>query len=257
LSLEHPQSSRVGAHFRRGRASYDSEAVVHHEVAQALVARLEASSPSRVLEIGVHTGLLTKYWREIYPDSSAVLLDIWPGFRERCDEASNVGVLANGEQLPFKESSFDLVISGGTFQWYRDWETSVVSTLSLLKPEGTLAFSQFCEPSLEPFKSLVKDCGRESSFLPLKSHGEILNGLSQQQGFSLASGITHKTLYFDQPKSLVQHLRRLGVTASKGNDQPWSHSQWRQCVDGLEALRGKEGIPLRYAVGLYWLKRIN
>ena len=232
--------------------------MVHHEVAQALVDGLDReSSPSSVLEIGVHTGLLTEYWREIFPECSAVLMDIWPGFKDLCLRDQNLGMVANGEQLPLKEATFDLIISGATFQWYRDWSSSLTSTLSLLKSGGTLAFSQFCRPSLEPFKSAVEESGRDGSFLPLKSHEEILLWLSQQKNFKLASELINRTLFFETPQHLVQHLRRLGVTASRDSHRPWTRSQWKQCHVKLEALREEEGIPLQYAVGVYWLTRVD
>jgi malonyl-CoA O-methyltransferase len=164
------------------------------------------------------------------------------------------GVLADGERLPFGPETFDLILSGSTFQWYGNWEPSLKKTYQSIKPQGVLAFSQFCYPSLEPLKSISESLGRSQSFLPLMEYDEILGSLSKTfQGAPLKSQCLERCLYFDTPRSVFDHLRALGVTANGANHRPWTASQWRKACDALEKERVVEGIPLRYCIGLYWL----
>ena len=101
-----------------------------------------------VLEIGCHEGLLSEKIlgelkpKNFIPSDVKVPKNNLDGFQ-----------CFSGENLPFSEESFDLIISGGTFQWFDELERSLHSMVSLLKPGGVLSFSIFLEGSMSPWLS--------------------------------------------------------------------------------------------------------
>lgn len=79
-------------------------------------------------------------------DLSAEMLQSWR------DRPANVfPIQGDIENPPFKNHSFDLIISSFSLQWIEDFEKTFSKIFSLLKPNGTFAF---CVPTSESLPEL-------------------------------------------------------------------------------------------------------
>ena len=131
--------------FDRWSATYD-EAVLqrstYRPIHDAVLTRLETTSPSSILDLGCGTGRLTERLGGRFPDAEVVGVDYSPGM---LDEASrrvrSPGrrlVLADAQQLPFAPASFDLATCTESFHWYPDQRSALGEIARVLTPGGRL-----------------------------------------------------------------------------------------------------------------------
>lgn len=247
--LNRPAPQHVARIFHRRRESYEANAPFHHLLAHDLLAGIQIQ-PETILEVGSHTGLLTRLIRERWPEATLITLDI----QNISPDPSTPFVQANAEAPPFAKSSFDLVVSGSTAQWFHHWKNSIQGLHDLLRPGGQMAFSQFTEPSLEPLRSLLETIDPTPRFLPLQSMEELKSAVMGQWPRARVSPRTHKE-HHPQLSDLLRKLRRLGVGATGQPHRPLSRSSLRALEQAFEAKRCGEGLPLELSASLVWADR--
>lgn len=177
----------IQKNFSRVAGRYDEAAVVQREAVKELcelVVRHKASGVRRglILDLGSGTSFIAKKlltydkWRseasnlqfaqqrnkknskylrltpydsKIFElDLSAEMLQSWH------DRPSNVfPIQGDIENPPFRNHSFDLIISSFSLQWIEDFEKNFSKIFSLLKPSGTFAFCLPTDGSLTELKS--------------------------------------------------------------------------------------------------------
>lgn len=150
---------------RRGESEYDQE----------LRARVAGEATGRVLEIGAGTGFNFPYYRE---DADVVATEPDPFMveraRPRAEEYDIDLRAAPAERLPFRDASFDTVVSTGVFCSVDDPMRALAEVRRVLQPGGTLRFSEHVRASrparrlmqrtLDPVHRLVFRChiGRDT-----------------------------------------------------------------------------------------------
>jgi malonyl-CoA O-methyltransferase len=147
----------IQKNFSRGAGKYDEVALVQREAAKKLVelvvgCQLLAIDNLQILDLGSGTSFIAKNLSQIKNsqifeiDLSAEMLQSWR------DRPSNVfPIQGDIENLPFKNRSFDLIISSFSLQWIENFEETFAKIFSLLKPNGTFAF---CLPTSESLSEL-------------------------------------------------------------------------------------------------------
>ncbi len=164
----------IAKNFSRGSKTYDEAAQIQLAEAKELVALISSylKKDSRILDLGSGTSFIAKQlstYEITEVDISVEMLNSW---RER---PSNVtAIQADFENLPFAESSFDLIISSFALHWSSDFEKNFLRFFSLLKPNGVFAFclpTFGSLPELEAFNInefptnyLIKDALNKSGF---------------------------------------------------------------------------------------------
>ena len=251
------QAQRVAQHFSKGAQSYENEADFHLELALELQSQLLTLQlvPLKILEIGSHTGLLSRQIRATYPKAQLFCVDLQTqGQKKNIHDTRTHFVQTNGEQLPFAPQTFNLIVSGATFQWFERWSESLFDIYALLKPGGVLAFSQFLKPTLEPLRQEAEKIGHANSFLDMMEYSEVLHFLKNIS--STAQGIFFEKTYFHSHlRSILKHLRAMGVGASSQSEVAWTRSQIKSWESGLEKYRTDQGLPLYYGAGIYQVRR--
>jgi len=250
---------KVRESFHRQATDYDGHAVVQCRVVQRIVGMLQAEgvSPARLLDVGAGTGRLLAKLIDLYPEATAVGVDLAPGMC-RAAEANlpqqRVQIKnADAESLPFAEARFDLVLSTSTYQWLASLDQAFAEARRVLAPGGLFCFALFGEKTLFELRSSYKialngGADRSHSFF---SKEEVLAAL-QRSGFegSKVSSELEVEWHPDVPE-LLRSLKRIGAgstapVAAKGL------SERRVMLDMMEAYRetyGREGeIPATYEV---------
>ena len=145
--------------FSRAAASYDSYAVVQADVAGRLAARITSSvdiaGVRTILELGCGTGNFTAHLAALFPGARITALDFSTEMLARASHKLNTSkidfICAEGEtfleQSP--DTSFDLVTSNGSLQWFADHENSLMNISRILKPRGVFHGSIFGPESLK------------------------------------------------------------------------------------------------------------
>lgn len=149
----------IQKNFSRGAKKYNDVALIQKEAAKKLCELAFKSNPSRdnvekILDLGSGTSFVAKNFSDkknlqiFEVDLSLEMLKSWS------HRPSNVfAINADFEKLPFKHSSFDLIISSFSLQWMNDFEKNFSNFFSLLKPQGILAFCLPTNESLSELKS--------------------------------------------------------------------------------------------------------
>jgi malonyl-CoA O-methyltransferase len=142
--------------FSRGAAGYDARAVAQvraRDRVSELIAR-HAPAATRILDVGAGTGVLAAALLARRPSLRLTLADLAPGMcgAARAAAPGAAVVTADAEALPFRDGSFDAVVSSSTFQWLPRLEPALSEARRVLAPGGVLALALFGERTLDELR---------------------------------------------------------------------------------------------------------
>lgn len=134
--------------FNRAASHYDKYGDLQYEVAQELIKRTDIPKKASILDCGAGTGNISRILK-----IPLTALDI--SF-EMCKQNKNLSICADMELLPFKENSFDVVLSSLALQWVENKKKAINDMYSLVKKGGFLAVSTFGSNTLMELKNSYK-----------------------------------------------------------------------------------------------------
>uniref|UniRef100_A0A8C5G726 Arginine-hydroxylase NDUFAF5, mitochondrial n=1 Tax=Gouania willdenowi TaxID=441366 RepID=A0A8C5G726_GOUWI len=119
-----------------------------------------------------------------------VLTNVSPHTKYTHSEIPTMCVSADEEFLPFKENSFDLVLSSMTMHWINDLPGALRQVCSVLKPDGVFLGAMVGGDSLFELRCSLQlsECEREGGFSPHVSPFTSVNdvgNLMSSAGFNL------------------------------------------------------------------------
>ena len=145
--------------FDRAAKTYDAAAVLHTEVRENLLQRLQLTTlePRVVLDAGAGTGHASRALKRRYPKARVIALD---SSRKMLEEAKRQQswlrpfgrVCADAELLPLGEGSVDLIVSNLMLHWC-DPDAVFAEFRRVLKPHGLLSFSAFGPDTLRELRA--------------------------------------------------------------------------------------------------------
>ncbi|MCM8779738.1 MAG: methyltransferase domain-containing protein [Candidatus Omnitrophica bacterium] len=140
--------------FSRAASNYDRHADIQKYFADLLLERLKSdrAASQNMLDIGTGTGNLLQGLSYIYPSANIAGLDISWGMLSKARERMRRLLQADAAQLPFKDNSFDLVISNLALQWVVHLQSCFSEIARILKKEGNLYFNIFGPQTLKELK---------------------------------------------------------------------------------------------------------
>ncbi|MBZ6377094.1 MULTISPECIES: methyltransferase domain-containing protein [Pacificimonas] len=235
----------------RARAAfgYGDFAFLKDAVSEDLAARAQSFDRkwSRLLDLGAHDGRLGK---AIAADEH-VFADPAPEFAR-----ATAGVVCDEDRLPFRDASFDLVVSSLSLHGVNDLPGALVQVRRALQPGGVFLASFVGGMTATNVRRALLDVdmageGAAPRLLPMVDPAEA-PGLLQRAGFDqpvvdIAS--------FDISYGAVEGLRRDVRGMGEGNylaaraSAPLTRSHAAQMIAALEELRGPAGkIPVKLEV---------
>ena len=134
--------------FDRWAVSYDRrslQALAYRPVHDAILARVDDTSPSTVIDLGCGTGQLTRRLTERFPEAVVVGVDLSTGMLSKAAARLGTGsagshalVRADAERLPFASESVDLAVCTESFHWYRHQDTALAGLAEIVRSGGRL-----------------------------------------------------------------------------------------------------------------------
>lgn len=114
--------------------------LTYRPVHDAVVEELGQRVPPRLLDLGCGTGLLTRRLRDELPDTRIVGCDYSRGMLRQARAKNPRGLFAQGDaqRLPFRDASFDAVVSTEAFHWFPDQAAALGEIRRVLAPGGRL-----------------------------------------------------------------------------------------------------------------------
>jgi len=153
------EPGRVRRSFDRAANTYDAAAVLHAEVRENLLERLQLVTlvPGVVLDAGAGTGHASRALQRLYPKALVVALDssrqmLKVAGRQKSWLRPFQRVCADAQALPLRDGSVDLIVSNLMLQWC-DPDAVFAEFRRVLKPSGLLSFSAFGPDTLRELRT--------------------------------------------------------------------------------------------------------
>jgi malonyl-CoA O-methyltransferase len=249
----------VAQRFAKAGQSYVEHAVVQKQISAQLFEYLKEYCPQSldsVLEIGCGSGNLTHSFESYFQVEQLYLNDLYaavdqhflnlksPHLRSDTSHPFVKGrpkvdwLIGDIEQLELP-LELDAVVSSSALQWMTDLPALLQRIHDALKPKGYLGFSTFGENNLIEIKQLT---GQGLNYYSL----EALQQQLQENGFEiLLIQQAYKQAYFDHPKSVLQHLKATGVTATATSHR-WTKQSLQQFYSDYQQFYDEQGFRLTY-----------
>ena len=232
----------VAQRFAKAGQSYIEQAVVQKQISAQLFEYLKAYCPqslNSVLEIGCGSGNLTHLFQTHFQFEQLFLNDLYADVEQHFSTIQNIAwLIGDIEQLELP-SELDAMISSSALQWMADLPALLQRIHDALKPKSYLGFSTFGENNLIEIKKLT---GQGLNYISL----EFLKRQLEQQNFEvLLIEQEVKQIYFDHPKSVLQHLKATGVTATAKSHR-WTKQSLQQFYSDYQQFYDEQGFRLTY-----------
>ena len=232
----------VAQRFAKAGQSYVEHAVVQKQISSQLFKYLKVYCPQNlasVLEIGCGSGNLTHLLQSHFQIEQLFLNDLYADVEQHFSTIQNIAwLIGDIEQLTLPQS-LDAVISSSALQWMTDLPTLLHRIHDALKPKGYLGFSTFGENNLIEIKKLT---GQGLNYYS----SEVLKQKLEESGFEIVFiEEEQKHLYFDHPKSVLQHLKATGVTATAKSHR-WTKQSLQQFYSDYQQFHDEQGFRLTY-----------
>jgi len=177
------EPARVRRSFDRAAKTYDDAAVLHAEVRENLLERLQlvALVPRVVLDAGAGTGHGSRALKRRYPKAQIVALDssrqmLTVAGRQQSWLRPFDRVCADAGLLPLRDGSVDLIVSNLMLQWC-DPDAVFAEFRRVLRPQGLLSFSAFGPDTLRELRTAWRQVDTHShvhQFIDMHDLGDAL-----------------------------------------------------------------------------------
>jgi malonyl-CoA O-methyltransferase len=249
-------ASRVRRSFDRAAATFDAAAVLHAEVRDNLLARLDlmAVAPRVVMDAGAGTGHAARALKRRYPKALVIALDS----SQRMLRAAGhrqlwlrrfARVQADAERLPLADGSVDLILSNLMLQWCNP-DSVFAEFRRVLAPQGLLCFTTLGPDTLRELRAAWRQVDSHThvnQFIDMHDLGDAL----VRGGFaSPVLDVERYTLtYLDVPK-LAADLKATGAhNATAGRARGLTgRRQFAALQAAYEAFRQEGRLPATYEV---------
>ncbi|MBZ0165884.1 MAG: methyltransferase domain-containing protein, partial [Candidatus Omnitrophica bacterium] len=132
--------------FSDAAQQYEVLASLHKEIGRELSRKvIDNDGVESILDIGMGTGWLTNRLGFYLPESHIVGMDFARGMLEEAQKkwADFTVVQADAQALPFKDASFDILVSNLAYQWIADLPGAFSDNRRVLRENGKMYITMF------------------------------------------------------------------------------------------------------------------
>jgi malonyl-CoA O-methyltransferase len=176
-------TARVRRSFDRAATTYDAAAVLHTEVRDNLLQRLDLMTlaPRVVMDAGAGTGHASRALIRRYPKALVIALDSSPRMLHAAGRQQPwlrrfARVCADAERLPVADGSVDLILSNLMLQWC-DPDQVFAEFRRVLAPNGLLSFTTLGPDTLRELRSAWREVDSRThvnQFIDMHDIGDAL-----------------------------------------------------------------------------------
>jgi malonyl-CoA O-methyltransferase len=242
--------------FDRAAATFDAAAVLHAEVRENLLQRLQltALTPRVVVDLGAGTGHLSRALKRRYPGALVIALDSSPGMlrtaaRRRSWLRRFALVCADAGQLPLADGSIDLILSNLMLQWCNP-DAVFAECRRVLAPRGLLSFTTLGPDTLGELRAAwtrVDPCSHVHQFIDMHDLGDAV----VRAGFaSPVLDVERYTLSYADVLKIAADLKATGahnVTAGRAKGLT-GRGKFAAMQSVYETFRQEGRLPATYEV---------
>jgi len=207
--------------FSEAAVEYDLLTSLHKEIGRELIKKVrDKDDYASILDIGMGTGWLTGRLAFWYPDAKIIGLDFAEGMIQFAKNHHGEGIQiiqADAHRLPFKDMTFDLLISNLAFQWIRDVQNVFQTCHQCLNSNGKMCITLFGHNTFkELFEAL--DFAR-NEYLPAEDlnikrliHKDDVKKALEQAGFkNVVIDYERIKVHFSDMMRLLKWIKDIGA----------------------------------------------
>ena len=249
-------ASRVRRSFDRAAATFDAAAVLHAEVRDNLLARLDlmAVAPRVVMDAGAGTGHAARALKRRYPQALVIALDssrrmLHAAGRRQLWLRRFARVQADAERLPLADGSVDLILSNLMLQWC-DPDAVFAEFRRVLAPQGLLCFTTLGPDTLQELRAAWRQVDLHTHvnrFIDMHDLGDAL----VRGGFaSPVLDVERYTLTYLDLRKVAADLKATGAhNATAGRARGLTgRRQFAALQAAYESFRREGRLPATYEV---------
>ncbi|WP_319780292.1 methyltransferase domain-containing protein [Maridesulfovibrio sp.] len=238
---------RIRQCFGKAASSYSEAASVQRIVAGNCAGLCPQGDYNRVLDIGSGVGFLHEELQKRITSGCYVSLDLVSPMLLEQKGAGALLVSADGEELPFSEGCFDLLVSSSAMQWYGEPQKSIPQSFCVLKSGGRFAIAIFAEGTLRELAEISARTGF-GSVKELRSCSFYEDVFNNIPGLKVNYASEEHEVFFPSVKHFLKKHKQTGAVASS-EDISWGKNKYRRFVEEYEKLySGGSGIKASYKV---------
>lgn len=205
-------------HMQKSGSEFDDAAVLHKEVVQRLLERLDyvRLSPESVLNLGCGTGLATAALRQRYPKAQQVVMDMAPSWVASARRSASrwrrlPGVAGGLRGLPFANDSFDLIFSSLALHRCDDLPALAREMQRVLTPGGLVMFATFGPDTLCELRAAWQTVDAAAHVQTFVDMHDIGDALVAARLADPVMDMEHFTVTYASVDALVADLTALGL----------------------------------------------
>ena len=244
--------------FNNAAKHYDHDAVMQSMIAEELIERLNyiKINPKRILDIGSATGKNSILLEKLFPNAVIYELDISfdmlrvsmnkrTSFKKLFSSKKRYFVNADMDQLPFKENTFDLIISSNSIQWSENINQLFKNINNLLTIDGLFLFSSFLKNTLIELQHF-KINELTQNFLTIQEYAGILNSNNFYDPVLIRDEYQNE---YEDALSALRDLKKIGVTKSEDSHKSLRGKNYLlQLINHLDQFKKNNKNILSYEV---------
>lgn len=219
MSVELINKSAIAKSFGNAAAKYDSVAHFQRQVGSELLTKIPEINAKRIVDLGCGTGYFLSGLQAQYPNADLIGFDLSEEMIRFARQANEKNVadtkiswlVGDGERLPFKSGSVDLIFSSLAIQWCGSLSTLFNEIQRVLSKDGVFVFSSLVDGSLCELKSAwshVDGLQHVNAFAYLADYQAAVSSTTLN---TTELEVQEKVLYYQKVKELTQELKTLGA----------------------------------------------
>ncbi|MBT8763532.1 methyltransferase domain-containing protein [Desulfohalobiaceae bacterium Ax17] len=241
---------QIQKYFDQAKDTYKQEARIQKIVAKECLELLNRNDFGWILEIGAGGGLLTEAAKSRLKSRYYVAVDLSLAMLKGIQERDVVQIQADGERLPFKPGSFDLLLSSSTMQWYQKGVQSIAENLTYLKKNGQFALAFFVRGTFKElaYASEVTGFGSVYPLAQAKTYIDFFSRLN----INFDTCKKTYTIYYPSVRDFLQSHKKTGARYTR-QKKALSKKRYLDFCKIYTRTFGEEGkIPVTYVVLYLW-----
>lgn len=247
---------RVRRSFDRAGETFDAAAVLHAEVRDTLLQRLDLTdlAPGVIVDAGAGTGHASRALKRRYPKARVLALDSSLGMLRAAARQGSwrrpfARICAAAEHMPLPDASVDLVLSNLLLPWC-DPDAVFAEFRRVLAPRGFLSFTSLGPDTLRELRAAwgqVDSQSHVNHFIDMHDLGDAL----VRAGFAApVLDVEHYTLTYTELGRLAADLKAVGArnaTAGRPRGLTGRH-KYAALQAAYEPYRQEGRLPATYEV---------
>ena len=249
-------ASRVRRSFDRAAATFDAAAVLHTEVRDNLLARLDLMSvtPRVVMDVGAGTGHAARALKRRYPKALVIALDSSQSMLRAAGRRQPwlrrfAPLQADAERLPLANGSVDLILSNLMLQWCNP-DAVFAEFRRVLAPQGLLCFSTLGPDTLQELRAAWRQVDSHTHVNQFTDMHDIGDALVRGGFASPVLDVERYTLTYLDVRKVAADLKATGArNATAGRARGLTgRRQFAALPAAYEAFRRDGRLPATYEV---------